>query len=212
MSTEDLNEAAPSPLSVLTERANSIGRCAYSSFRLNFILLVTNCIDPSDTSSPPLQNAIAFMDDPQELEKFIRDFHSLEPTSINQKDHVGLTPIYVAAMTSNLAAIRTLLDLGIDMAALRTRENADRVSILMTLQDNLRTTREYINGETIYIGANPCKASLVDELEIERRLKEAIGDCGASVCSCNMCDDRWLSQKMRARLHSGLWCTRHICC
>ena len=129
------------------------------------------------------------MDDEQELQKFIRDFHSLDPSSITRKDEHGLTPIYLAASSSKLPVVRTLLELGINLAELRTRETADRVTPLMAIQDNLRTTRNFLSGETIYFGGNPCKASLADEVEIERLLKEAIGDYGMSTCSCHLCDD-----------------------
>jgi len=142
------------------------------------------------------------MDDQQELEQFIRDFHLLDPPSLNRKDDHGFTPIYLAAFSSNLPVVRTLLELKINLADLRTRETADRVTPLMTLQDNLRTTRSFCSGKTIHFGRNPSKASLADEVEIERLLKDAIGNYGMSTCSCNLCDDGWLSEKMRAQLHS----------
>jgi len=145
------------------------------------------------------------MDDPVEIEKFIRDFHALDPSSINQKDSYGMSPIYVAASNSKLSAVRTLLDLGINLADLRTRDTGDCVTPLMTIQDNLRRTRNFVTGKTIYFGGNPCKASLEDEVKIEKMLKGAIGDYGiGSGCSCYLCDGGWLSEKMRALLHGVL--------
>jgi hypothetical protein len=142
------------------------------------------------------------MDDQAELETFIRDFHALDQSAINQKDSNGISPIWIAASSSKITAVRVLLELGINLADLRTRETADRVTPLMSIQDNLRTTRNFLAGKTIYFGGNPCKASLEDEVKIESMLKEAIGDYGISQgCSCCMCNGGWLSAKMRARLH-----------
>ena len=144
------------------------------------------------------------MTDKSELLEFIREFHSLDPSCISKKDEHGITPLFLAASSSQLNVTRLLLGLGANLADLRTRESADRVTPLMAIQDNLRTTRSFLTGKTIYFGGNPCKAPIADEVEIEWLLKEAIGDYGLTTCSCYLCDQGWLSQKMRALLYCTL--------
>ena len=142
----------------------------------------------TDPTSPPIHNAIAFRDDRSELLEFIRDFHSLDPSCVSEKDEHGITPIYLAASRSKLDVTRLLLEKGANLDDLRTRETADRVTPLMAIQDNLRRSR--------ILSA----AQVTNEEEIERLLKEAIGDDGLTTCSCHLCDQGWLSERMRALL------------
>ena len=144
------------------------------------------------------------MKDKSELLEFIREFHSLDPSCISQKDEHGMTPLFLAVSSSQLNVTRLLLQLGPNLAVLRTRETGDRVTPLMAIQDNLLATRSFLTGRKIYFKGTPCKAPIADEVEIERLLKEAIGDYGLTTCSCYLCDQGWLSQKMRALVYCTL--------
>jgi len=172
---------APS-IGSLTAKAQAIGRCMLH-------LHIDDIVSKPDTdpTSPPIHNAIAFMDNRSELLEFIRDFHSLDPSCVSEKDEHGITPIYLAASQSKLDVTR-LLEKGANLDDLRTRETADRVTPLMAIQDNLRRSR--ISSA----------AQVTDEEEIERLLKEAIGDDGLTACLCHLCDEGWLSERMRALL------------
>ena len=119
---------APS-IGSLTAKAQAIGRCMLH-FHIDDIVSKPD----TDPTSPPIHNAIAFMDNRSELLEFIRDFHSLDP------DEHGITPIYLAASQSKLDVTR-LLEKGANLDDLRTRETADRVTPLMAIQDNLRRSR-----------------------------------------------------------------------
>jgi len=102
-------------------------------------------LDPVPTN-PPIHNAIAFMDDKSDLLEFIREFHSLDPSCVSQKDENGITPIYLAASSSQLDVTRLLPEKGANVADLRTRETADRITPLMAIQDNLRKSRNFLSG------------------------------------------------------------------
>ena len=186
----------------LTAKAQAIGRCMLH-YNVNDTISKPK-LDPVPTN-PPIHNAIAFMDDKSDLLEFIREFHSLDPSCVSKKDENGITPIYLAASSSQLNVTRLLLEKGANVADLRTRETADRITPLMAIQDNLRKSRNFLSGRVTYIGRNPCKAPLADEVEIERLLKEAIGDYGLSTtCSCRLCDQGWMSERMRALLYCTL--------
>jgi hypothetical protein len=148
-----------------------------------------------------LNNAIAFLDNKPNLERFIRLTHNADPESINQPDMNGMAPLYVAVTNDSLTAVRVLLDLGVDLTPLRSRDVADRVAPLVLLQEKMARDRRTPNtfmGYLFYDGT-----PLADKEEIERIVKEAMGDYPAPDCSCGACDEGWLSAKMRARLQGS---------
>jgi hypothetical protein len=65
--------------------------------------------------------------------QYIRNSHSSDPESIHQRDDMGLTPIFMAVFMSNLAAVQTLLDLGVD-ADLRDLDNIYRWTPLVSAE------------------------------------------------------------------------------
>jgi hypothetical protein len=148
-----------------------------------------------------LNNAIAFLDNKPNIERFIRLTHNADPESINQPDMNGMAPLYVAVTNDSLTAVRVLLDLGVDLTPLRSRDVADRVAPLVLLQEKMARDRRTLNtfmGYLFYDGT-----PLADKEEIERIVKEAMGDYPAPDCSCGACDEGWLSAKMRARLQGS---------
>ena len=148
-----------------------------------------------------LNNAIAFLDDKLDLERFIRLAHNADPESINQPDTNGMTPLYVAVTNYSLTAVRVLLELGADLTPLRSREVADRVAPLVLLQEKIARDRRIPNT---FIGCLLFDGTLLTDMEeIERIVKEAMSDYPAPDCSCGACDEGWLSAKMRARLQGS---------
>jgi len=148
-----------------------------------------------------INNAIAFLDDKSDLERLIRLSHSADPQSVNQADMNGMTPLYLAVSNYCLTAARVLLDLGVDLTPLRSREVADRVAPLVMLQEKIARDRNISN---IYFDRLFSDGtSLADKEETERIVKEAMGDYPAPDCSCGACDEGWLSAKMRARLQGS---------
>jgi ankyrin repeat protein len=150
-----------------------------------------------DAFNPILNNAIAFMDNMADLERFIRLSHSADPDCVNQRDSVGLTPLDVAVTRSNPTATRVLLELGVNLAPLRSRNNGDRLAPLASLQGAIR--RERRKPPIAYLSElynDPLPAME----QVEKLVKEVIGDYPMPSCSCGSCDDGWLSAKMRARL------------
>src|ERR1700735_4589577 len=77
------------------------------------------------------------MDDDVDLERFMRLSHSADPDCIDRPDTNGFTPLDVAMLCINLTALRVLLDLGVDLSPLRSRDSGDRVAPLILLQETI---------------------------------------------------------------------------
>jgi len=126
-----------------------------------------------------------------DIGQFIRNSHSSNPESIHQRNEMGLTPVFMAVFTSNLAAVRSLLGLGVD-ADLRDLENIYRWTPLVGA--------ELISANVVHICYGLRNGSREDQEQIVALLKGAMVDEPKANCTCSSCEDGWLSQKMRVRL------------
>lgn len=159
-------------------------------------------IDPE--SEYPLHFAIANIKTP-EISAILTGAHALDPAIIHQPDFMGFTPLFVAAGSQNLPALRTLLNLGV-AGDLRNTSNKCHMTPLEKLQDTMRDTREFVETMRLSDGYSP------EELACEYLLKEAMGmpliaqSEGEYIvkrrfgCTCGSCTDQWLSPRMRFRL------------
>jgi hypothetical protein len=115
----------------------------------------------------PLHFAIANVKT-AEISAILTVVHALNPAKIHQPDFMGFTPLFVAAGSQNLTALRTLLGLGV-AGDLRNASNKDHMTPLEKLQDTMRDTREFVETMGLSDGYAP------DELACEYLLKEALG-------------------------------------
>nr|GAT49092.1 ankyrin repeat family protein [Mycena chlorophos] len=136
---------------------------------------------------------------------FIQAAYDKDPQSIHSPDGNGFTPIHIAAGSRNIAALRKLLEWDVD-ADLRNAANADGVTPLELLQNQMRSTRSFV--ETLLVDWQGYSA---EELEVEYLLKQRTDQLvPASLqeyivknkygCTCGACLAGWLSPRMRYRL------------
>ncbi|KAJ7677371.1 hypothetical protein B0H17DRAFT_1079548 [Mycena rosella] len=102
--------------------------------------------------------------------QIIHNAHSTDPTSIHQPDSKGFRPIFVAVMSNNLRAVRTLISLGMSNEDLNSRENSHLLP-LEACCDEMRSTREF---EEIFI-PDGWKGFSDTNLLIKAALKRAMG-------------------------------------
>ncbi|KAK0461730.1 ankyrin repeat family protein [Desarmillaria tabescens] len=136
----------------------------------------------------------------------IQLFFDKDPLSISRPDPDGLRPIFIAAASENIHAVRKLLELGV-RHDLFDFENGDGLTPLEMLQGSMRSLREF--SETLL----PCWSGYPDSsLRIEYLLKSAMGISVDGLsdheyisrnkygCTCGHCGAGWLSPRMRFQL------------
>ncbi|KAH9486166.1 hypothetical protein JR316_0000230 [Psilocybe cubensis] len=136
----------------------------------------------------------------------IRKQHSIDPTSIHQKNIVGFTPTHVAALSRNRNALEALLELGVQ-DDLKLTDNKLGATPLEALEESMclyRATKEHVwNTWKGYPSADlRCQFLLKKALnmpfsaatEEEYSAKYRLG------CTCGQCSQGWLSRRMRYRL------------
>ena len=101
------------------------------------------------------------MDNDVDLERFIRLSHSADPDCIDRPDTNGFIPLDVAMLCINLTALRVLLDLGVDLSPLRSRDSDDRVAPLVLLQEKI--TRERQDPPLVAFFLKSYRGSLADQ-------------------------------------------------
>lgn len=130
--------------------------------------------------------------------QILREAHDKNPASLSQVDSEGRTPIAVAAIAANLAAVMTLLDISRKQMA----EGGDVLGVQVSdkLQETAASHNLRILGEDhrfkIHTLLEMASRELTDGF-IEQRLPR---------CSCGKCTDGWFSPKMRFRLRGMSRC------
>ncbi|KAK0206923.1 ankyrin repeat family protein [Desarmillaria ectypa] len=136
----------------------------------------------------------------------IQSFFNNDPLSISRPDPDGLRPIFIAAASENIHAVRKLLDLGV-RHDLFDCENGDGLTPLEMLQGGMRSLWEF--SETLL----PCWNGYPESgLRIEYLLKNAMNILVDGLsddeyvyrkkygCTCGHCGVGWLSPRMRFQL------------
>ncbi|OCH95449.1 hypothetical protein OBBRIDRAFT_831007 [Obba rivulosa] len=134
-----------------------------------------------------------------------------DPQAIRKKDHVGMTPIHVAAASLNITATKTLLDLGVDDDLL-DRDNRDMMTPLMACRVKLEADRECAQrGGPQWLG-HP-EHGLDTEAVLKRAMSEAVGSDVEYVqqkkwgCTCGQCTGGWLSPRVQC---TGGWLSPRV--
>ncbi|KAJ7503118.1 ankyrin repeat family protein [Mycena galericulata] len=147
----------------------------------------------------PLLFAIA-NDSSANIAATIQSLYNKDPASIHQADNKGFTPIFIAASTMNVPAVRKLLEWDL-RADLENAENVQGATPLEGLADIMQATREFAEIFLQWTGYSD------EELTIQSLLKRAMGQMvnddilsAKYGCTCNQCAGGWLSPRMRIRL------------
>ncbi|KAF8574034.1 hypothetical protein K439DRAFT_1399345 [Ramaria rubella] len=159
----------------------------------------------TQTRQISLQSAINDTND-ESIAHIIQVAYNTEPTAIHKQDDHGFTPVYAAASTGNIHALRKLLDLG-GGSDLTRCDNMDGFTPLEACMANMTLSREF--SETLlscWDGYDTCgllcaatirrilfpdNTTLTDEEYVAKRKWG---------CTCGQCLEGWLSPRMRFRI------------
>ncbi|KAG6877052.1 hypothetical protein C0993_010739 [Termitomyces sp. T159_Od127] len=142
----------------------------------------------------------------QEAIETIKSHYETNPASIHEPDAYGYTPIHLALSMANPAAVRALLELGVeeDMKNTNNIEGRTPFESLIAAMESSRSFLETTLGEW--------KGYEDDELECEFLIKRAMEESTILDtlseykakrkfgCTCGDCAGGWLSKRMRFRL------------
>lgn len=143
----------------------------------------------------------------QETIETIKSYYEVNPASIHEPDAYGFTPIHLALSTANPAAVRALLELGVE-EDMKNTNNFEGRTPLENLTSAMESSRSFL--ETIL---GQWKGYENDELECEFLMKHAMGESAMPNtlseykakrrfgCTCGICAGGWLSKRMRFRLY-----------
>ncbi|ETW75151.1 hypothetical protein HETIRDRAFT_330631, partial [Heterobasidion irregulare TC 32-1] len=129
--------------------------------------------------------------------------HAMAPTLVHEQDDLGYTPLHIAASLGNVRAVQDLIALGVEEDLAKRDYGDGRTPLEVCMKqacDSKEKQETYVELDTDY-------------LRVQWLLQQAMGYPGLENevlyvrkrkfgCTCEQCEDGWLSPRMRFRLYS----------
>lgn len=130
--------------------------------------------------------------------RFIRAMFIADPECIRRPDELGMTPLSVAILRENAAAITALLELasplmaqGQDPLGLQVPDRQHETAVMQNAR-LLRANKRFLIHDLLEGASKDITLAYIYNM--------------LPVCSCGKCTEGWLSSKMRFRLRGKPFC------